>query len=154
MEASGFVEVLGISVEARLSISSTKYEVFIAGNVLNLFQASLRISAGYSKSITGSSFDVEGNFKSDLFDKIARAVRDGLKKSADEADRHISAVQNKIRAAQAKLDNTINSLEDKKRKVDDAKRSFDYAIAKVESARRKVDNICHIKSCGSGKKQH
>ena len=154
VEASGFVEVLGISVEARLSISSTNYEVFIAGNFLNLFQASLRISAGYSKSITGSSFEVEGTFKSDLFDKIARAVRDGLKKSADEADKHISAAQNKIRAAQAKLDNTINSLEDKKRKIDDAKRSFDSAIAKVEGARRKVDGICRIKSCGSGEKPY
>ena len=154
VEASGFVEVLGISVEARLLISNTNYEVFIAGKFLNLFEANLRISAEYSKSITGSSFEVEGNFKSDLFDKIARAVRDGLKKSADEADRHISAAQNKIRAAQAKLDNVINSLEDKKRKIDDAKRSFDSAIAKVEGARRKVDGICHIKSCGSGKKQY
>ena len=154
IEASGFVEVFDISLEARLLISISKYEVFVAGRFLDLFEASLLISAQYSKSITSSSFVVEGKFKNDLFDRIAQSVRDGLKKSADEANKHISATQNKIKVEQAKLDNTIKSLEDAKRKVDEAKRSFDYAVSKVEDARRDVDNLCSIKSCGSGEKLH
>ena len=152
IEASGYVSVLGISVEAILSISSTKYSVSLTGKFLNLFEARLKIQAQYSKSITSVNFEVEGYFKNDLFDKIAKAVRDGLKKSADEAKKHLSAAQDKLTEEQGKLDNVNKDLENKKRSVENAKRSFDHAIAKVQKARRAVDRICTIKSCGSGKK--
>ena len=151
IDISGFVEVLGISVEGRLLISSTKFEIFVEGRIFGLFIASLRISSGYSKDINSAPFEVEGRFKNDLFDKIAKGVRDGLKKSAEEADKHISAAQNKIRQAKGKFDSAINALERAKRKVDNAKRSFDVAIGKIQGARRKLDRICRIKSCGSGK---
>ena len=96
IDISGFVEVLGISVEGRLLISSEKYEVFCRRKISN--QASLHIIvATYSKNIASAGFQVEGHFKMDLFDKIAKGVRDGLKKSADEASRHISAAQGKHR---------------------------------------------------------
>ena len=150
VEASGFVEVLGISVLAQLSISNTQYEVFLEGKFLNLFQASLRIQASYSKKISDLNFLVEGHFKNDLFDKIAKAIRDGLKKSADEADKHLTAAQNKIKEQQAKLDRAINNLERKKGEIDRKKKKFDVAVAKVEKARRAVDHVCTIKKCRSG----
>ncbi|CAI8008051.1 Nucleoside diphosphate kinase 6 [Geodia barretti] len=151
IEISGFVEVLGVSVEGRLLITNTKFEVFVEGRIFGLFIASLRISTGYSKNVNSAPFEVEGRFKNDLFDRIAKGVRDGLQKSADEADRHISAAQNKIRQVKGKFDSAINSLERAKRKVDDAKKVFDVAIGKMEGARRKLDGICRIKSCGSAK---
>ena len=150
IEASGFVEVLGLSVETKLRITTSKYEFSINGKFLNLFDAGLRITANYG-SFSKASFMVEGWFRSDLFEKIAKIVRDGLKKSADEADRHISSAQNKIRDQKAKFDSVNAKLQNAKRKVDDAKRAFDAAISKMEAARRKVNNICHIRSCGSGK---
>ena len=150
IEISGFVEVLGISVEGRLLITNTKFEVFVEGRIFGLFIASLRISTGYSKNVNSAPFEIEGRFKNDLFDRIAKGVRDGLQKSADEADKHISAAQNKIRGAKGKLDNAINSLERAKRKIDDAKRLFDVAIGKIESARRKLDGVCRIKKCNPG----
>ena len=150
IEISGFVEVLGVSVEGRLLITNTKFEVFVEGRIFGLFIVSLRISTGYSKNVNSAPFEVEGRFKNDLFDRIAKGVRDGLQKSADEADRHISAAQNKIRQVKGKFDSAINSLERAKRKVDDAKKVFDVAIGKMEGARRKLDGICRIKSCGSG----
>ena len=151
IEASGFVEVLGISVSAKLSITNTEYEVVLAGKFLNLFQASLRIQASYSTKISDLNFLVEGHFKIDLFEKISKAIRDGLTKSADEADKHLTAAQNKITEQQAKLDRAIADLERKKGDLDRAKRKFDVAIAKLESARRAVDRICTIRSCGTGK---
>ena len=150
IEAQGFVKVFGISVETRLLVTSRKYEFEITGKFLNLFEARLLIAAQYSKSITSGKFLVEGWFKNDLFDKIAAAVRNGLKKSADEADKHIKNAQNKIRAAQGKLDAAVAKLEKAKRDIDGAQRKFDDAIAKVNGARRKVDGICSYKSCGSG----
>ena len=150
IEAQGFVQVFGISVESRLLITSQKYELEVTGKFLHLFEAHLRIYAQYSKSITSGSFMVEGWFKSDLFDRISNAVRNGLKKSADEADKHISRAQNKINAEKAKFDAAWNKLENAKRKVDDAQGAFDRAIDKVNNARRKVDGICSYRSCGSG----
>lgn len=122
--------------------------MFIEGRFLSLFQASPRISAAYSKSIRNVEFEVEGHFKMDLFDKIAKGIRDGLKKSADVAGKHIYGAQDKIRQAQSKFD---DALEGAKRKISNAKRVFDVAIAKMESARRRVDGVCQIRSCGSCK---
>ena len=148
---SGFVEVLGISCEGYLLISNTKYELFIEGTLLGLLRASLRITAEYSKNIRDAYYQVEGQFHNDLFDRIARGVSGALKKSADEADKHISAAQDKVNAAKAKVDDAINKMERAKKKVDDAKEVFDVAIGKLEAARRKLDGVCRIKSCGSGK---
>ena len=149
IEISGFVEVLGISVEGRLLISDRKFEIFVEGRIFGLIKASLRISAGYSKNVKSAPFEVEGRFKNELFNSIANGIRSALKKSADEAEKHISAAQNKIQQAKGKLDGAINSLERAKRKVDDAKRSFDVVIGKMQAARRKLDGICRIKRCGS-----
>ena len=111
IEISGYVEVLGLSVEGRLLVSDSRFEIFVEGRIFGLMKASLRIASGYSKNVRSAPFEVEGHFQNDLFDRIANGIRDALKKSADEADKHISAAQNKIRGAKSKLDNTINSLE-------------------------------------------
>ena len=150
IEASGFIEVLGISAEAKLKISSSKTEYFVAGRFLGLLEASLRISSTYG-SISNAGYEVEGHFKSDLFDRIAQGVRDVLQKSADEADKHLSAAQDKLDEAKAKLDSAINKFENAKKKVDDAKKVFDAAVSKVEDARNKLDSVCRIRSCSSSK---
>jgi len=106
IEASGFVEVLGISREAKLLITHSKYVLTVSGKYLN---AGLCISANYG-SITKASYVVEGWFKNDLFDKIARIVRDGLKKSADQANQHISAAQSKIKQQKVKFDQADAAL--------------------------------------------
>ena len=154
IEASGFVSVFGISIEARLLISNSKFELELTGKFLKLFEAHLFISASYSKSITSGSFLVEGWFKNDLFDTIAKAIRNALSKSADEADKHIKSAENAIRAEQAKFDRVNADLEDAKRGVDSAQKDFDVAVDGVNDARRDVDGICSYKKCGSGIVHH
>ena len=148
IEASGFVELLGMSAEVKLLITSSKYEFYINGRFLNLFNVRLRIQASY-ENFANANFQVEGWFKNDLFDKIAGIVRGGLKKSANEVNGHISRAQNKIRAKKRAFYAADRSLRKTQRKVNDAKRSFYYAVAKMERARRKVRNVCRIRSCGS-----
>ena len=150
VEASVFVKVFGISIETKLLITSSKYQLEITGKFLKLFEARLVIAAQYSKSITKGSFLVEGWFKNDLFDKVAKMVRDALSKSANEADRHIKNAQNKINLEKAKFDSANAKLESAKRKVYDANRAFDVAIGKINDARRKVDSVCRSKRCRSG----
>ena len=151
IEAAGYVNVFGISVETKLLITSSKYELEITGRFLNLFEAFFRISAQYTQSITSGSFSVEGWFRSDLFDTIANAVRNGLTQSANEADAAINGAQNKIREEQAKFDAVNADLENAKREVDSAQGAFDDAVAAVSRARQEVDSICSYRSCGSGK---
>ena len=150
IEASGYAEVLGMSAEIKILISSSKYEYSINGKFLNLFYVGLHIQASYG-NLANANFVVEGLFKNDLFDKIAAGVRDGLKRSADEADRHIKAAQNKIRDKKEAFYRADRAIVNAQRKVDDAKRAFDHAIAQLEHARRRARNICHIRSCGSCK---
>ena len=151
MEARGFVEILGISAETKLLITRSKYEFSIKGKFLNRFYVSLRVHAPYYGNLANANFQVEGWFKNDLFDRISRSVRDGLKRSADEAVRHINAAINKIREKQAVFNDADRSLVNAQRKVNNAKRAFDHAIAKLEHARRRARNVCHIRTCGSCK---
>ncbi|CAI7997199.1 hypothetical protein GBAR_LOCUS2093, partial [Geodia barretti] len=123
IEASGYAEVLGMSAEIKILISSSKYEYSINGKFLNLFYVGLRIQASYG-NLANANFVVEGLFKNDLFDKIAAGVRDGLKRSADEADRHIKAAQNKIREKKEAFYRADRALVHAQRKVDDAKRAL------------------------------
>ena len=150
LEAKGFAEVLGISAEITMIVSSSKYEYHINGKFLNLFYVGLRIQASYG-NLANAHFVVEGWFKNDLFDRIATGVRDGLKRSADGADRHIKAAQQKIREKKEAFYRADRVFVNAQRRVENAKRAFDYAIARLEHARRRARNICHIRSCGSCK---
>ena len=150
IEASGYVKVFGISVESRLLITTSKYELELTGKFLKLFEAHLLISAAYSKSITSGSFLVEGWFKNDLFDTIAEAVRNALSKSADEADKHIKAAENAVKAEQAKFDSANADLEDAKREVDSAQEAFDDAVDSLNRKQKELDNKCSYKDCKDG----
>ena len=150
LEASCFVNVFGISVETKLLITSSKYQLEIRGKFLKLFQARLIIFAQYSKSITKGRFLVKGWFQNDLFEKIAKAVRDAFLKSANEAAKHIKDAENKIKSVKAKFDKAIDKLRSAKRKVYDAIRAFHVAKVQMNDAHRKVEGVCGYKSCRSG----
>ena len=94
LEAKGFAEVLGISAEITMIVSSSKYEDHINGKFLNLFYVGLRIQASYG-NLANAHFVVEGWFKNDLFDRIATGVRDGLKRRVQEQGlRNINNISN------------------------------------------------------------
>ena len=150
IEAQGFVKVFGISIETSLLVTNTKYEFEITGKFLNLFEARLRIVAQYSKSITSGKFLVEGWFKNDLFEKIAAAVRNGLKKSADEAGKYIKKAKNKAKEVLADFEASVGKLGIAKGRVDEVRQIFDDAIAAVNDIRRELDETCSYGSCESG----
>lgn len=85
VRASGYLKVLGISLEAKLIITNTHYEYFIRGKVLQLFEASMHITASFSKDIRKASFRVRGEFKLDLFKGIKKIGTSLFKNFADTA---------------------------------------------------------------------
>ena len=101
-EASGFADVLGILGEAKLLISTSKYELSIAGKFLNFFDAELIISASY-RNVSKANFIVEGSFKNDLFASIVGMIREGIEMSSKEAGIHISEAKAKIKNKTATL---------------------------------------------------
>ena len=69
IEVSGYVNVLGISLESTMIITNDKYELSIEGKMLNLFEASLILTATYD-NIATSQFQVHGEFTNGLYDQI------------------------------------------------------------------------------------
>ena len=150
LEANGFLSVLGISLQTKLVISSTSYNLDLSGRFLGLFSARLHISAQYSKSITSGNFMVEGWFQSDLFKQISDAVRSGLDAASKEAQRKIAAEQAKVNEAKAKLDSAKAVLTKAQHDVDGAKVGFNKANDALVKAQRDVNSICSYTTCSHG----
>ena len=152
VEASGYLSVLGISREAILRITNDAYMFRIEGKFLNLFEANLEITASYG-SIKSASFSVRGEFKNDLFSRIADEVKHAMQTSADQATAKIKAAQQDVNNAKKKFDDANKELSNAQRKVDSAKSAFDSAASKLRSAQRAVDKLCTPPTCHDGKSQ-
>ena len=154
LEANGFVEVLGISLQTKLVISSASYDMDLSGRFLGLFNVRLHISAKYSKSITSGSFMVEGWFQSDLFTQISDAVRNGLNAAANEANQKIGAEQAKVKAAQGVFDNANAALSKAQTDVNNAQGDFNKANDALVKAQNDVNSICSYQTCSQSKCIH
>ena len=150
IHASGFVSVLGIQAEAMLRITNTKYEYMVRGKFLHLFQASLRITANYG-NINNVGFRVRGYLKNDFFAIIRKKIQNALQSSSKAATKAIDNAKRKVNSKKAAFDRAIGKLSSAQSRVDSAKGAFDRAINTLRGWQRKVQNMCSIRSCGSGK---
>ena len=150
IQASGYLSVLGISLETSLTITNTEYIFNIEGKFLNLFDASLRIYASYG-SIQTASFRVQGSFTNNLYSTLENLIKNVLDAAADDATQAFDAVQRELDDATDTLNSARNALDDARDEVDKAQSAFDDAVAEVASLRNDVDSICSTRSCSSGK---
>ena len=150
IQASGYLSVLGISVETSLTITNTEFIFNIEGKFLALFEASLRIYASYG-SIRSASFRVQGSFTNNLYSTLENLIKNGLSAAADDATRAFDAAERDLNSAKGTLNSAQNTLDDARDEVDKAQSAFDDAVDEVAGLRREVDSICSTKSCSSGK---
>ncbi len=150
IKASGYVSVLGISVEATLRITNNQYQMSIEGRMLGLFQASLEITASY-RNIRSASFRVRGTFKSDLCNRVKGIIEDALRSSSEQATRAIDAAQREVNKKKAILDDATRELSGAQAELDRCQRKFDNAVAELEKARADVRGVCTPPTCRSGK---
>ena len=150
VNASGYVSVLGISVEAMLQVSNNRYKVSLSGDIFGVLKASLMVYASYG-SLQDASFRASGALEITILRKIANAIRDGVKAISDSAENAINEAQAKIDRAQAVFDSAVEAF----RRVEDHVRS---AREKVQSLRReiadlanKISSVCQIRRCRSSK---
>jgi hypothetical protein len=151
IQASGYLSVLGISLETTLTITNTQYIFNIEGRFLNLFEASLHVYASYG-SIQTAAFRVQGSFTNNLYSTLENQIKNVLNAAADEATKAFDAVQGELNSAKNTLNSARNSLDAARAEVDSAQRAFDGAVDEVASLRRDVDSICSTRSCSSGKR--
>ena len=150
VQASGYLSVLGISLETTLTITNTQYIFNIEGKFLDLFEASLRIYASYG-SIQTASFRVRGSFTNNLYSTLENLIKNVLSTAADDATRAFDDAERDLNSARDTLNSAQDVFDDARDEVDKAQRAFDDAVDEVASLRRDVDSICSTKSCGSGK---
>ena len=150
IRASGYLSVLGISLETSLIITNTELIFDIQGKMLKLFDASLHIAASYG-DIQRASFRVEGSFTNNLYSTLENHIKNVLSAAADDADAALDHVQRELDGARDTLSSAEKSLDAACCEVDSAQRSFDDAVDEVARLRRDVDDICSTKRCGSSK---
>ena len=148
--ASGYLSVLGISLETTLKVTNTQYIFRIEGKMLNLFEANLRIAASYG-NIQQAKFTVWGSFTNNLYSTLENQIKDSLNKAGGSASSKLNDAQQKLTQFKNSFNSAQSVFQAGKRKVDDAKKSFDAANAKVADLDHKVNSICSISNCGNSK---
>ena len=148
IQAMGYVSVLGISVEASLRISNEQYEIQVAGNILGVLKARLTVYAKYS-NILSSNFRAAGCIDISILNKIAEAVKKGIKSIADGASSAIEGAQKKIEEANAVFDKAVGVLRSAEDKVRSARAKIRSARAKIDDISREIGSICRIKRCST-----
>ena len=148
--ATGYLSVLGISVDTRMSITNTQYQFDIEGNMLGLFTANLHIAASYG-NINEASFQVRGSFSNNLYSVIEEEIRNVLQGAANTANEAFNNAQNELNSARATLTSANEGLERGRDEVRRAQAAFDDAQGEVNRLRNRVDSVCSTRSCGSGK---
>ena len=149
--ASGYVNVLGIAVEASLLITNEKYEFSISGNMLNLFMADLTISAAYG-NIIQASYQVRGFFRNDLYEVIENEIERVLDAARNEAS-------NAFSSAQRDVDDASDDVEQARAELDSARAAVDSAQDDLRAAENALAderdrNICSIRNCGTSESMY
>ena len=150
IQASGYVSVLGITLETSLTITNEEYIFDIQGRMLDLFDASLHIAASYG-NIEQATFRVQGSFTSDLYDTLENAIKNTL----DSADRAASAAfddaQRGLENARAVLEDASEAFDTARAELNSAQSAFDDAQQVLANSRDDVENVCSTRDCSSGK---
>lgn len=149
IQASGYVSVLGITLEALLTITDAEYVFGIQGTMLNLFDACLHIAAPYG-NIEQASFQVQGSFTNHLYDAIEDHIENGLNAASNEASAAVGEAQAELDRVNGVLENARCTLQSAQDQLNSAQEVFDNAVAKVSSVEEELNSICSTSSCGTG----
>ena len=59
IKIAAYVKLLGIGTEAMIDVSNKGFRFFVYGNLFNLIEANVTVSAAYGKgNVMGASFEV------------------------------------------------------------------------------------------------
>ena len=143
-EASGYVSVLGIEVEAMLSVSDSGYEINIYGNIFGVLEAELMIKASIG-NVLDASYSVSGRISIDILRRIQDAVVGLIQEAGKEAEEAISGAQDDVRSAEVVFDIAVAELESARADVRDARNEVNSLRDEIRGLR---DGLCSYRTCG------
>ena len=154
VEASGYLSVLGISVESTLSISQQSMSLSFQGSILGIVDANVTLSAPVIGSFSSAEFQVSGSFSSNIFEIVEDAIRDAADIAANAASSALGAAQDLVDLKREALQAASRGLESARGTLSSVQRRFDEAVREVNKLIDRVDGICRIRSCGSSELSH
>lgn len=149
-EASGYLSVLGITVEATLIFTKQQMSATIQGKILGIVDASLTVYSAHGVSFSSSNFQVRGSFKSKIFSTIENIIKNTAAKAADVAKAALNRAQNYLTSKSSAYRQASNKLSYARRKVTQALNKFKNAERTVNRWKSRVNSACRERSCGSG----
>ena len=153
IEASGYINVLDISHQAMLHITNEEYKFFMSGKMLNLFQASLNISASYG-SIRTAAFQVHGRFTAHLCFKVEEAIESTINKTANGTTEAHAAAERNAKTTKTEYEDAQTERDNAQSEVGVCQAKFDTALSVLEDAREALRSICTPRNCDDGKDQY
>ncbi len=150
IQCNGYISVLGFSLESSLRITNSEYEFQFQCKMLNLYEASLRISASYG-DISSASFQVQGSFRTDLCDELQNRVIRAIQLSSEEATSAISSAQQAVDSKRRVFEDADGELSNALSAVEGANSALDTAVTEVKNFKDRLSSVCHIRNCGSSK---
>ena len=148
--AKGFVSVLGIELETYLHVTSTKFVYKISGKILSLFNAHLWIFASYT-DIESAKFKVKGYFRNDFFRHVNSKIHGALRSSSKEAEKAVEDAKSKRNVAYNAFEKAKDKLTAAQEKLSGYDAAVDRAVTQVSKWQKKVDSLCSLRKCHSGK---
>ena len=149
-EASGYVNVLGIEVEANLTVSDRGYEIYVYGNIFGVLEAELNIKASIG-NVLDASYSVSGRISINILRRIQDAVVGVIQKAGKAADEAISDIQDEVRDAEVVFDKAVAAFNPANKKLQEARAKVNSYRSKIRSLRGK---LCNFRKCKSGMSMH
>ncbi|MBN1479445.1 hypothetical protein JXA70_04155 [candidate division KSB1 bacterium] len=138
---SGYAELLGISIDAFISISSSGLDADLQGKIWNLFEANLRVKVASDLSY----MYIKAEMRNDFFARIREEAIKKIREAADAAVKEIEGAQEELRKAQAKVDGLLKDIDNMRLVVraerEAISRRLKSAQAAIDGAQRKVNSI-------------
>ena len=144
--ANGYVSILGIQSETRMTVSSSQYRFTVRGRMLNTFRANLHIFAKYG-DIKQAKFQVSGNFGSDFFTKIKAKIDRGLRTSAQIATNLINKAQKKVISNRAIYNVAVKERNAAQVKRNRAQNLYNSATSSLRYWQGRYSRRCSHKNC-------
>lgn len=138
---SGYAELLGISVDAFISISSSGLDADLQGKIWNLFEANLRLKIASDLSY----MYIKAEMRNDFFVRIREEAIKKIRETAAAAVREIEGAQEELRKAQAEVDRLLKAIENMRSIVraerEAISRQLKSVQAAIDGAQRNVNSI-------------
>ena len=152
VEACGFVSVLGLSMEACMTMTHNSMSTTIEGRILDLIEASLTLTTSSSSigPFRTRQFQARGRISVSEYQRFEDRIESTANEVANTASSALNVAQNFVNQRTNELNQATSVFDAARNELQRVHSQFDNAVNEVNRLTNEVNNICHTRSCGSG----